>query len=398
MTRAADRPLLTGGLPAPVTAFRRARGGEIEDEGGQTFLDLVSGYGAVILGHGDPDVADAVAAVARSGQYLYGRHRDVDALKGRLLARFPAMSQALLFKTGSEAVQAAVRMARAATGRPRILRCGFHGWHDQFMANDISWHRLEVDVTHSARVPGVPIASSLITAVAGDARAGWLPDVPTDDVAALILDPVQLVEPIAETFAAVAARCRAAHILLIVDEAKTGFRLSSAGAQGLYNIFGDITILSKAIANGFPLAAVLTRPEIDVVPTDAKIMGTFNNELSAVAAALVTLRKLDERDAPRVLRDAGADLITVVNQSIAAAGAAHLLQLVPYRWPSMPYFSWSAAASQDLKLAFNDWLARHRVLWLANHMNFVNLAHSHSQFVHFAGAVGTFFKQQGSVS
>jgi glutamate-1-semialdehyde aminotransferase len=380
------------GLLVADKNFVAAEGCYLWDEEGERYLDLVSGYGSVILGHANGDVVAAVSEAIKKGNYLYGRHPAVDVLKQKLLASFRYYDDVLLFKTGSEAVQAAIRLARASSGRDRIVRCGFHGWHDQFLTRDISWHRPTVDIANHQSVPGVPAAlQDLIIDVAFSPQLDWTSLLIAAKPAALIIDPVQISEPIGQNLRIVAQCCREANVVLIIDEAKTGFRIGPAGVQGRYGVSADITILSKAIANGFPLAAVLVGPKIHADAARLKIMGTFNHELSAIIAALECMRVMEQQDVSAQLEASGTLFLELVQAQLLRDGAAEFMTIIPFRWPSMPYLAWAENVSAEVRLEFRNWMSLQKILWLPNHMNFLNLAHSAQDFCRFTDALTSFW-------
>ncbi|MET0464567.1 MAG: aminotransferase class III-fold pyridoxal phosphate-dependent enzyme [Chitinophagaceae bacterium] len=381
---------LPGGLDlSSIPPFSRAQGAFVFDSAGTPYLDLISGYGTVIAGHANEAVVDEVAKTLHMGNYLYGHHDLISSLTKRLNALFPPTTSVLYFKTGSEAVQCATRLVRAATGRERILRCGFHGWHDQFMTENVSWHDFGRKPVFKGRVAGVPTALwSAATRVTLDEES-LDTELRKGDVAALILDPVQLVPPYREQLEGIRELCRAHGALLIIDESKTGFRVSPAGVQGLVDIYGDVTILSKALANGFPLAAVLMSDYVRGRSLSAKIMGTYNEELSALAAAKATLNLLFEKEAWQELNELGEWLLKRVNDGLTESGC-RAFSLVGFRWPSMPALihidDGSGSSRKRLSAVAQRLLERH-ILWLPHHMNFLSLAHSRDLLEGFADSL-----------
>ena len=379
--------VLPGGLDlSGVPPFCRAQGAFVFDSAGNSYLDLISGYGTVIVGHANEVIVEEVAKTLRTGNYMYGHHELLSSLEQRLTALFPSTAAALFFKTGSEAVQCSARLVRATTRRERILRCGFHGWHDQFMTENVSWHDYGRDPVVKGVVAGVPtMLGSTVTRVALDKESLEL-ELGKGDVAALILDPVQLSPPYQEQLGEVQEKCRAHGSLLIIDESKTGFRVSPAGVQGLLNVYGDVTILSKALANGFPLAAVLVSEHVHAQSQDAKIMGTYNEELSALTAANATLDILFEKKAWQELKEIGDWLLERVNEDLQRMGCP-AFSLVAYRWSCMPMLIHkgnTVRSSRELLSVVAQKLLDRRILWLPHHMNFLSLAHERDSLAEFA--------------
>jgi glutamate-1-semialdehyde 2,1-aminomutase len=305
-----------------------------------------------------------------------------DQLASVLCAIFPHTDRCLFLKTGSEAVTAAIRLARAFTGKRKIIRCGYHGWHDSVMTSHLSWHLYEPDPHPPRPVAGVPqtnLPPSTLCWNGQDLQS--LEDLfqaHRSTIAALLLDPVQLREPMGTCLKEVQNLTHDEGALLILDEIKTGFRVNLAGVQGLYNAQADLTILSKAISNGFALAVVLGRDEILELSGQAKIMGTYNNELVSLAAALKTISILERKVSIPWLQQIGQRLISGINEIFSRRGLSQSIQAVPYRWPCMPYiwFRDRSERTQRLKPEFYRMLANRGVLLLPNHMNFICLAHT----------------------
>ena len=373
------------------TQFTHGSKGRIWDTDGREYVDLILGYGPVILGHGHPEVTDAVCAQAARGTLFPGPSPLHGRLEELIRRAYPRAERQILFKTGSEAVAAAIRIARAATGRTVIGRVGFHGWHDQVISPYLSCHTYARGNEIEEYPPGVPhdAVAGRVEAWTGDA-IDRLPELVCergDTLAAVIIDPVQLMPPFAEAADAVAAACREAKALLILDESKTGFRIAPGGFQDLYGVAADLTVLSKAIANGYPLALVAGPDDVMALAKPARIKGTYATELSAVAAAVATLEVLEREKAATAITARGQGLLERLNEVIAADGPLGL-SAVAYQWPSMPYMFFEpgtpAAPVQD---TFYKRLRDANVLMLRDHMSFVSLAHTDEDMERVALAV-----------
>jgi glutamate-1-semialdehyde 2,1-aminomutase len=371
--------------------FTHGHKGRVWDTQGHEYVDLILGYGPVILGHGHPEVTRAVYAQGERGTLLPGPTPLQARLEDLVRRAYPRAERQLLFKTGSEAVAAAIRIARAATGRTMIARVGFHGWHDQVISPYLSCHAYARG-SETAEYPlGVPhdAVAGRVEAWTGDA-IGRVPALVSErgsDLAAVIIDPVQLAPPFAEAAAAIATACRETGALLILDESKTGFRIAPGGFQDLYGVAGDLTVLSKAIANGYPLAVLAGCEDVMALAKPARIKGTYAAELSAVAAAVATLEVLEREGAAAQIAARGQGLLERLNEVITAEGPVGLAA-VAYHWPSMPYLFFApgtpAAVIRD---SFYEKLADANVLMLRDHMGFVSLAHTDEDVERVAVAV-----------
>jgi glutamate-1-semialdehyde 2,1-aminomutase len=363
----------------PPLRFVRGKGAICWDNEGRRHVDYICGYGPIILGHADDRVNRAVCEQLEKGLLFSADSDLIDALHRELKSRFPDTAVMRCLKTGSEAVAAALRLARAHTGRMKIIRCGFHGWHDQMVAPFRDWHIAEADANEADPVAGLPPDAGHVLLWDG-ADLNQLEGMLRQDrgaVAAMILDPVQLRSPMDENLWAIRELTRRHDALLILDELKTGFRVGPAGVQGCYGVRADLTILGKAIANGFPLSVVLAPEWAAPLGRKARLKGTFNSELGSIAAALATLDALKQSAAFEQLALIGHRLIDGLNGVFDRVGLGGSIEAIPYRWPCMPYIWFRAKDDRmrGLKAAFYTRMAARGHLLLADHMNFVMLAH-----------------------
>ena len=379
--------MLPGGVPSALSfaepaCIMRGRGGHCWDQMGQQYIDFICGYGPVILGHSHDEVNAAVIQQLEHGILFPSKSPMHDELNERLKQFFPYSSETLFLKTGSEAVATAIRLARAFTGKMKIIRCGFHGWHDAMISPSVSWHLYEADPQPPRFIAGVPPSTfqDILSWNGEDfQQLSDLCNEHSSEVAALIIDPIQIREPIEENLKQLRALTHNQGMLLILDEIKTGFRVSLGGVQQLYGIQADLTILSKAIANGFPLAVVLGRKEIMSLSPSLRIMGTYNNERVSVAAALMTISILERPGIITWLWEAGQQLIDGFNEILNRKQLIDDICAVPYRWPCLPalwYRRHSEMANRLMPVLHRE-LAHRGVLLLANHPNFVCVEHTH---------------------
>lgn len=290
------------------THFATARGCRVTAMDGASFVDCTMALGSVALGYADPRVTSAVIDAASQGNVAgLSSWREVE-LAERLCAIVPCAERVQFLKSGAEASAAAVRLARTYTGRDRVIACGYFGWHD--------W---------SSDAAGVPAA------VRGD-----IVRVPFDDVAALeraasdagralaaiVLEPIVEHAPSAEWLARARALCDELGAALVFDEVKTGFRLAPGGYQEVCGVTPDLAAFGKALANGYPLAAVVgTAPLMDAARR-TWISSTLASEATALAAALAVLDWHDETDVCRTIAETGREMRAAVERAIVAEGAS----------------------------------------------------------------------------
>jgi glutamate-1-semialdehyde 2,1-aminomutase len=357
-------------------AFVKASGAYCWTADGKQVIDLVCGQGPVILGHDDAAVSAAVQRQLARGVLLPGRPPQLDELADLVLRHYRHHEEILLFKTGSEAVTAAIRLARAKTRRTMVLRVGFLGWHDQLVSPYVRCHSYDENTFQQSWPAGVPHSScaDLIDVWHGADPTGLLEVVERHghELAALVLDPVQL-RPAQARQSLALIKDKLAHLgaLLIIDESKTGFRVHLGGAQAFYGVQADVTILGKALANGFPLAAVVSDSTTIGAAAAAQIKGTFRYELVSMAASIATLGELARMNVPQVLQDRGASLISALNETFRHSGyEPEMIQAVPYHWPSMPFIRIPPDQTK-LAEAYQRGMIARGVVFMRDHMNYV---------------------------
>ncbi len=294
------------GVDGP-THITEALGCRIRTADGAWMIDLTAALGAVSLGYADPAVTEAVVRAAQRGPVAGLPYTDEVTLAERLQGMIPSAERTRFLKTGAEACAAAVRIARAHTGRDRVLGSGYFGWLDWWSPALGAPGNAYADYTH------LPFNDL-------DAWRTALTDA-DDTLAAVIVEP--LVEVLADVawLSELRAHCDHVGAVLIFDEVKTGFRLHRGGAQTLLGVTPDLTTLGKAIANGYPLAAVVGKAEIMATAERTWISSTLATELTALAAAHAVLDAHTTGDVCAQLTRTGRALRDVIASAAADAGS-----------------------------------------------------------------------------
>jgi glutamate-1-semialdehyde 2,1-aminomutase len=347
----------------PPLYFTRGRGPRVIDADGRSYIDWILSYGAVFLGHADPRVDEAAIDQARRGALLPLNHAlHVEFAEG-ILARFPRFERAMFLKTGSEATTAALRIARRATGRRKVARCGYHGWHDwclplePFVPEGLAEQVLEFRA-------GAP--SSL--AALFEAHPG--------EIAAVVLAPEMLLPPSREGYRALIEIAHRHGAVFVLDEVKTGVRIAPGSIHQRYDLAPDIVTLSKALGNGWPIAVVLGSQAVMDHARGLHCSATYHGETTGMAAALATLARSTELGAAEHVERIGDALIA----GLAELAREAELPFVAYGEPlgAMPFFRSSGDRSDErvaLDAAFAREMAIRGILIHPRHLWFVSASH-----------------------
>jgi glutamate-1-semialdehyde aminotransferase len=290
------------------THFVSARGCRVVDVQGTRYLDCTMALGAVALGYAEPRVSRAASdAIAEGTVSALSSWREVE-LAERLHTLIPCAERVQFLKTGAEATSAAVRIARTYTGRERVVASGYFGWHD--------WAADETEgVPHSVRglTTRVPFDDVQALERAVEEAGGAL--------AALVLEPVVERAPSEAWLRRARELCDASGAALVFDEIKTGFRVAPGGYQEVCGITPDLAAFGKALANGFPLAAVAGHAALMDAARRTWISSTLASETSSLAAALAVLDWHEEADICGTLAETGRELRAGIDRAIEASGA-----------------------------------------------------------------------------
>ena len=329
------KSIIPGGVNSPVRAFRsvggspiffdHGAGSRVTDIDGNTYIDYVLSWGPLILGHAHPEVIERTTAAMQKGTSFGAPTLAETRLAGLIVNAVPGVDEVRLVNSGTEATMSALRLARAATGRNKILKFAgcYHGHADLLLVQAGSG----VATLGLPDSPGVPKGATEDTLVVpfNDANAvRELFDARGDEIAAIIVEPVAgnmgMVPPVDGFLQTLRDVTRAHGALLIFDEVMTGFRVSPNGAVGLYGIHPDLVTFGKVVGGGFPLAAYGGNRDVmeHVAPAGAMYQaGTLSGNPVATAAGIATLEILS--------RDGVWDSIAVQAMKLVEGlnGAAH---------------------------------------------------------------------------
>ncbi|WP_170608637.1 aspartate aminotransferase family protein [Ruegeria arenilitoris] len=319
----------------PEIIIAKGEGSRVWDEDGQEYIDYLIGSGPMLLGHGHPEVMEAVLEQLPLGMTFFANNRKGIELAEAIVEAVPCCEQVRFVASGGEADMYAIRLARAYTGRDKILKFegGYHGMSAEAQMSLAPAERANFPqaVPDSAGIPQ-GVADQMLIAPFNDleAVANLLSE--NTDIAAIIVEPLQRIVPAeAGYLQGLRALCDKHQVLLIFDEIVTGFRLAYGGAQERYGVIPDICTLGKIIGGGFPLAALGASTEImqhfdkAQVGADKWLMqlGTLSGNPIAAAAGIKTMEVLKRDGTYDRLRAVGGALQDMQSDILASAGIAH---------------------------------------------------------------------------
>jgi glutamate-1-semialdehyde aminotransferase len=341
--------------------FVRAVGCELTAVSGERYVDCTMALGAVALGYAEEAVSRAVVEATLAGN-VSGLSPVLEVrVAERLCDVIPCAEQVRFLKTGAEAVAAAVRIARAYTGRDQVIGAGYFGWLD--------WWSEGKGIPASAHAAFSQVPFDDLTALERAASAAG------DGLAAILLEPVVERLPSAEWIAGARALCDRTGAVLIFDEIKTGFRLRPGGYQEHGGVEPDLATFGKAMANGFPLSAVVGRADVMDAARRTWISSTLASETTALAAANAVLDWHEKAEVCDALWETGAEMMAAVQRAIATCGIRGVsVDGIAPMW--LMRFDGAARQSRFLELALAE-----GVLFKRGAYNFAALAHGDEAIV-----------------
>jgi glutamate-1-semialdehyde 2,1-aminomutase len=312
----------------------RGQGSRVWDADGNEYIDFINSLASVTLGYNDPDVTAAVRAQLDDGVIFSLPHPIETEVAERIVDMVPCADMVRFGKNGSDATSGAIRIARAHTGRDRIAVCGYHGWQDWYIGS-------------TARHRGVPQSTRDLTSSFAYNDADSLERLllaHPGEFAAVILEPMNVVEPQKDFLESVQRLARAHGAVLVFDEIITAFRYANGGAQEFFGVTPDLATLGKGLANGYPVSAVAGRRDLMKLMEEIFFSFTFGGEALSLAASAATLDKLKREAVCARIATLGTQLIDGLRQRIEQHGVADFVSVTGHP-------SWSFLILKDTERA-----------------------------------------------
>ena len=342
--------------------MKRGKGARVWDVDGNEYLDYNAAIGPLSLGYAYPRVDEAIKEQLADG-ITFSQMHELEVTLAELIHRvIPNAESVRISKTGADVTSAAVRVARAFTGRNKVLCCGYHGWHD--------WY---IGVT--SRSAGIPEAVKELSGTFEYNDINSVKDALDEDVACVILEPFVFEAPKNNFLQELKDLCAANGTLLVFDEMWTGFRIAVGGAQEYFGVTPDLACYSKACANGMPVALLTGRRDVmSLFEGDVFFYTTFGGEALSLAAAVATIHELIEKNVPAYLAEKGKQLKDGYNALAAELGISGYTRCTGYDCRSMVSFDATAGNPLELKSYVQQEMIKKGILWSGFH----NITFSHT--------------------
>jgi len=340
----------------------KGKGSHVWDVDGNEYIDFNAAIGPLSLGYAYPAVDNAIKAQLEDGISFSLMHPLEVELAELIQQVIPNAEAVKIAKTGADVCSAAVRVARAFTGRNKIFCCGYHGWHD--------WY---IGIT--SRNAGVPEAIQDMTYTFEYNDIEAIRAALDDTVAALILEPFIFQEPAPGFLQELATVCKENGTLLIFDEMWTGFRIAIGGAQEYFNVKPDLAVYSKACANGMPIALLTGRADVmELFNSEVFSYTTFGGEALSLAACIATINELIDKNVPQYLAEKGALLKDGYNRLAIEFGMDKYTACIGFNCRTMVTFTPEAGNGLEVKTLMQQEMIKRGILWAGFH----NMCYSHT--------------------
>ncbi len=303
-----------------------AKGSRFVDVDGNEYIDWVNAVTAIILGHADEAVDNAVKEqIDRGSIYTLNSPMEIE-LAELLIETIPSAEMVRYTKGGGEACAVAVRIARGATGRDKVLFCGYHGWHDWYQSANYLVDPVSGEFPFAGIDPtGVPraLAGTALPFAYGDlGMLERLLEENQGEVAAIMMEPLRSSLPAAGYLEGVKDLAHAHRAVLIFDEVSCGWRISLGGAQEYLGVVPDMSVFAKAMSNGYPMGCVVGSREAMAPAGRMFVSSSYWSDNIGLAASLTTINELKRRDSTSRFKEIGENVRAALTEAIDSVGIA----------------------------------------------------------------------------
>lgn len=363
--------------------FVRGEGGYVYNKEKKKYYDFVLGYGPVVLGHGNQVFNDKVCQMLSNGIHFpsYSVYHE-QYVEGIITSDYDAVS---FYKTSSESITAAIRLATNMTNKKGIIRCGFIGWHDCQIAETISWHEY-LDSPLRKRVRYV----KGFRGTSNDEKVynWWDFNIDTLNkyinsglIGMFIIDAFQLHLSNYDTILQAIKICKKNDILVIFDETKTSGRCSLTGIHSS-ELGCDMLVLGKALANGAPLSLLVSKSDLIGKSKEVRVTGTFSKEALSIYCAIATKAIMEENDGYEKLGNIGKNICKLVNSVILSLELTGYVKCIPVFNGCMfdLKFNKDIVKDTNARNMLKKYFVDNNILMLVGHPSFVCLMHSEIDF------------------
>jgi glutamate-1-semialdehyde aminotransferase len=371
--------------------YSRAKGVEVWDLDGNKYIDMsYCGIGACVLGFADPDVDNAVHAAIDSGSMATLNCPEEVELADLLCELHPWADMVRYARAGGEAMVIAVRIARARTGRDKVAFCGYHGWHDWYLAANLG----ESDVLDGHLLPGLEPAG-VPRGLTGTAFAFHYNKIDelkaivsghSGELAAIVVEPVRNYDPEPDFLEGIREIATEIGAVLIFDEVTSGWRLNTGGVHLLYGVMPDIAVFAKGISNGYPMAAIIGIEDVMQAAQSSFVSSTYWTERIGPTAALATIRKHQRDDVSKHLIAVGKRIQSGWKAAADRAGLAITVTGIP----PLGHFSFSYNNGLAIRTLFTQMMLEKG--FLATNAFYATYAHQNTHIESYLAAVERSFE------
>ena len=352
--------------PRGVSPFfiEKGKGARVWDVDGNEYVDFVNSLAAVTLGYCDKDVDKAVQEQMKSGVTFSLPHKLEMEVAEKLIEIIPCAEKVRFAKNGTDATSAAIRIARAYTGKEHIAVCGYHGWQDWYIGSttrDLGVPQSVKELTHKFEYNNIESLEKIFQ---------------EQELACVIMEPMNIEYPKDGFLKGVKELAHKNNALFILDETVTGFRYSLGGAQELFDVMPDLATFGKGMTNGYPLSAVVGSSEVMQKVEDIFFSGTFGGETLSLAAASSIIDKYKKKQVIEHFSEVGTYLLEQLNQLIDNKGLSAIFWTSGHpSWSFLHIKEQEKYNTFEIKTFFLQEMFKRGILTLGSH----NISFSHTK-------------------